>query len=147
MIYYIVIENIELEIIVSNNIIGGYSMNKSIKALVIAGAFLFSSSVSFASEPEAFNANNIASEKEIVSTYSSKTYDSGVKNWLGGKWRHGVNTSHVWSRFYHASKYHNTRVKGAGGNIGRSGRTNPGETAYAKWEKAPFGNEAYANVE
>lgn len=147
MIYYIVIENIELEIIVSNKIIGGYSMNKSIKALVIAGAFLFSSSVSFASEPEAFNANNLASEKEIVSTYSSQIYDSGVKNWLGGKWRHGVNTSHVWSQFYHGSKYHNTSVKGKGGKISRSGRVAPSNTAYASWEKAPFGNEAYANVE
>ena len=122
-------------------------MNKSIKALVIAGAFLFSSSVSFASEPEAFNANNLASEKEIVSTYSSNIYDSGVKDWLGGKWRHGVNTSQVWSRFYHGSKYHNTKVKGAGGRFGRSGRVAPRNTAYASWEKALFGNEAYANVE
>ena len=147
MIYYIVTESIELEIIVSNKIIGGYSMNKSIKALVIAGAFLFSSSVSFASEPEAFNANNLSSEKEIVSTYSSKTYDSGVKDWLGGKWRHGVNSSHVWSQFYHGSKYHNTKVKGAGGMFGKSGRTAPRKKAYASWEKALFGNEAYANVE
>ena len=125
-------------------------MENKIKALAVAGLILFSTPVSFADQEYSIDSSNndvVTVESESVSTYSSKTYDSGVKNWLGGKWRHGVNTSHVWSRFYHASKYHNTRVKGAGGNIGRSGRTNPGETAYAKWEKAPFGNEAYANVE
>lgn len=125
-------------------------MKNKIKALAVAGLILFSTPVSFADQEYSIDSSNndvVTVESESVSTYSSKTYDSGVKDWLGGKWRHGVNTSHVWSRFYHASKYHNTKVKGAGGRFGKSGRTAPGKTAYASWEKAAFGNEAYANVE
>lgn len=125
-------------------------MENKIKALAVAGLILFSTPVSFADQEYSIDSSNndvVTVESESVSTYSSKTYDSGVKDWLGGKWRHGVNTSHVWSRFYHGSKYHNTRVKGAGGMFEKSGRTNSGKTAYAKWEKAAFGNEAYANVE
>lgn len=125
-------------------------MENKIKALAVAGLILFSTPVSFAASEYSFDSLNndvFTVESESVSTYSSKTYDSGVKDWLGGKWRHGVNTSQVWSRFYHGSKYHNTKVKGAGGRFGRSGRVAPRNTAYASWEKALFGNEAYANVE
>lgn len=125
-------------------------MENKIKALAVAGLILFSTPVSFADQEYRFDSLNndvVTVESESVSTYSSKTYDSGVKDWLGGKWRHGVNTSHVWSRFYHGSKYHNTSVKGAGGRIARSGRVAPSNTAYASWESAAFGNEAYANVE
>ena len=125
-------------------------MKDKIKALAVAGLILFSTPVSFADQEYRFDSLNndvVTVESESVSTYSSKTYDSGVKDWLGGKWRHGVNTSHVWSQFYHGSKYHNTSVKGAGRNIARSGRVAPSNKAYASMEKAAFGNEAYANVE
>ena len=125
-------------------------MENKIKALVVAGLILFSTPVSFANQEYSIDSSNndvVTVESESVSTYSSKIYDSGVKNWLGGKWRHGVNSSQVWSRFYHASKYHNTSVKGVGGRIARSGRVAPSNTAYASWERAAFGNEAYANVE
>lgn len=125
-------------------------MENKIKALAVAGLILFSTPVSFADQEYSIDSSNndvVTVESESVNTYSSKTYDSGVKDWLGGKWRHGVNSSHVWSQFYHGSKYHNTSVKGKGRKIARSGRVAPSNTAYASWEKAPFGNEAYANVE
>ena len=125
-------------------------MENKIKALAVAGLILFSTPASFAASEYSFDSLNndvVTVESESVSTYSSKTYDSGVKDWLGGKWRHGVNSSHVWSQFYHGSKYHNTKVKGAGVMFGKSGRIAPNKTAYASWEKALFGNEAYANVE
>lgn len=125
-------------------------MENKIKALAVAGLILFSTPVSFADQEYSIDSSNndvVTVESESISTYSSKTYDSGVKDWLGGKWRHGVNTSKVWSQFDHGSKYHNTSVKGKGGRIARSGRVAPGNKAYASWEKAPFGNEAYANVE
>lgn len=73
----------------------------------------------------------------------SLAYDSGTKNWLGGKWRHGVNSSHVWSNFYHGSKTHETHVQGAGGKKGYSGWVGKGTTAKASWEKAWSGNRAW----
>lgn len=74
-------------------------------------------------------------------------YDSGVKDFLGGKWRHGVNDTHAWSWFYHSKRFHTTTVKGAGGRYGYSGRTKPGVVAQATWERAPMGNKAFADVE
>ena len=30
------------------------------------------------------------------------SYDSGWKDFYGGKWRHGVNSKHVWSKYNHS---------------------------------------------
>lgn len=104
-------------------------------------ALLLVTPISFASQPEiiTYKANDFPTE-------TVSNYDSGIKDFLGGKWRHGFNDTHVWSWFYHSKRFHTTTVKGAGGRYGYSGRTNPRETANASWEKALSGNEAYANV-
>lgn len=73
-------------------------------------------------------------------------YDSGWKNFLGGRWRHGVNNSQVWSNYDHNSKVHKTTVRGAGGRYSYSGWTRAGRRASASWEKAFHGNRAWANV-
>ncbi len=73
-------------------------------------------------------------------------YDSGWKDYLGGKWRHGVNTKHVWSKYDHASKTHKTTVRGAGGKYAYSGWIAKGKRASASWEKALLGNKAWADT-
>ena len=73
-------------------------------------------------------------------------YDSGWKDFLGGRWRHGVNNTQVWSKFDHNRKVHKTTVRGAGGKYSYSGWTNPGLRASASWEKAESGNKAWADV-
>lgn len=75
------------------------------------------------------------------------TYDSGWKNFLGGKWRHGVGTKYVWSKFDHGYKVHRTAVQGAGGQISKSGDIDPGIRAEADWERARSGNRAWADTE
>lgn len=116
-------------------------MKNKKKAAILSLALLFVAPISFASQPEVLSNQGSNDPPVTVSNY-----DSGIKDFLGGKWRHGVNDTHVWSWFYHSKRFHTTTVKGAGGQYGYSGITNPRETAYASWEKAPSGNEAYANV-
>lgn len=77
---------------------------------------------------------------------SKASYDSGPKDFLGGEWRHGVNDRHVWSHFWHNSKVHSTTVQGKGSKRSTSGWIDAGETASASWEKALYGNRAWANV-
>ncbi|WP_268257884.1 lactococcin 972 family bacteriocin [Anaerococcus provencensis] len=84
--------------------------------------------------------------KEHKNTVVLYGYDSGWKDFLGGRWRHGVNNTKVWSKFDHDRKVHKTAVKGAGGKFSYSGWTDPGLRASASWEKASSGNEAWANV-
>lgn len=117
-------------------------MNNNKKAIIISIAILFVTPISFASQPEVLSNQGSNDPPVTVSNY-----DSGIKDFLGGKWRHGVNDTHVWSWFYHSKRFHTTSVKGAGGQYGYSGRTNPKETAYASREKALSGNEAFANIE
>lgn len=73
-------------------------------------------------------------------------YDSDWKDFLGGRWRHGVNSKHVWSRYYHEKKVHKTTVQGAGNKQSTSGWVTPGKTALASWEKANYGNKAWVDV-
>lgn len=74
------------------------------------------------------------------------SYDSGWKDFYGGKWRHGVNSKHVWSKYNHSKKTHKTTVKGAGGKYSYSGWVGKGKQAAASWEKAKTGNKAWADV-
>lgn len=83
-------------------------------------------------------------EDDDVSFYN---YDSLWKDYLGGRWRHGVDEYHVWSWFDHDKKLHKTTVQGAGGKYGYSGWTDPGERAKASWEKASYGNKAWVDVD
>lgn len=74
------------------------------------------------------------------------SYDSGWKSFLGGKWRHGVGSVYVWSKYDHNNKTHKTTVQGAGGKFSYSGWINAGSRAEASWEKASSGNRAWADV-
>jgi Bacteriocin (Lactococcin_972). len=65
---------------------------------------------------------------------------------LGGKWRHGVGSVYVWSKYDHNNKTHKTTVQGAGGQFSYSGWTRAGSRAEASWEKASSGNRAWADV-
>ena len=73
-------------------------------------------------------------------------YDSGWKNFLGGRWRHGVDSSQVWSYFDHSYKIHKTTVRGLHGKYSYSGWVGAGRRAAASWEKAFAGNRAWADV-
>lgn len=73
-------------------------------------------------------------------------YDSGWKDFLGGKWRHGVNSKHVWSKYKHSTKTHKTTVRGAGGKYSYSGWIGKGKQASASWERAATGNKAWADT-
>ena len=73
-------------------------------------------------------------------------YDSGRKNFLGGRWRHGVGKSYVWSHYDHNSKTHRTTVQGAGGKMSSSGWISKKKRASASWEKAYWDNNAWVNV-
>lgn len=78
---------------------------------------------------------------------ASKIYDSGWKNLLGGRWRHGVSYTHVWSNYDHSSKYHKTTVREAGGKYSSSGWVSRGRRASASWEKSRIGgNRAWVDV-
>lgn len=81
-----------------------------------------------------------------VAVAGLSSYDSGWKNYLGGEWRHGVGSKYVWSHFDHKTKVHKTSVKGKGDMMSYSGWTEAGKRASASWEKALWGNKAYADV-
>ncbi|WP_462128335.1 lactococcin 972 family bacteriocin [Streptococcus parasanguinis] len=49
------------------------------------------------------------------------SYDSGWKSFLGGKWRHGVGSRYVWSKYDHNNKTHKNTVQGASGQFSYSG--------------------------
>ena len=40
-----------------------------------------------------------------------------MEKFLGGKWRHGVGSVYVWSKYDHNNKTHKTTVQGAGGQF------------------------------
>lgn len=73
-------------------------------------------------------------------------YNSGWKKFLGGSWIHGVGNRYVWSKYDHKYKVHKTTVQGAGGKLSSSGWTVAGRRAEASWERAVFGNKAWATV-
>lgn len=73
-------------------------------------------------------------------------YDSGWKSFLGGKWRHGVGDYYVWSHYDHKGKTHRTTVQGAGGVRSTSGWIKKKRRASASWERALWGNKAWANT-
>lgn len=58
-----------------------------------------------------------------------------MEKFLGGKWRHGVGSRYVWSKYDHNNKTHKTTVQGAGGQFSYSGWTSAGSRAEASWEK------------
>ena len=60
----------------------------------------------------------LENDENEITFYS---YDSGWKNFLGGRWRHGVNSSQVWSNFDHSYKTHKTTVRGSQGKYSYSG--------------------------
>mgnify|MGYP000933301946 CR=1 FL=1 len=72
-------------------------------------------------------------------------YDSGWKPFWGGKWRHGVGSHYVWSHYDHNRKTHKTTVQGAGGKMSSSGWIKKKRRASASWEKAFWGNRAWAD--
>ena len=74
------------------------------------------------------------------------SYDSGWKSFLGGKWRHGVGSRYVWSKYDHNNKTQKTTVQGTGGQFSYSGWTSSGIRAEASWEKASSGNRAWSDV-
>jgi hypothetical protein len=82
-------------------------------------------------------------EDEAIAT---RGYDSGWKDFLGGKWRHGVDNKYVWSQYKHSSKTHKTTVRGAGGKYSTSDWVKKGVVAKASWEKAVTGNKAWADT-
>ena len=74
------------------------------------------------------------------------SYDSGWKSFLGGKWRHGVGSRYVWSKYDHNNKTHKTTVQGASVNsLIRVVQALEVEQKLT-WEKALSGNRAWADV-
>ena len=130
---------------------GEKNMKKILSIMVLTCMVLATSVTAFASEgcnlPYTEGKGyevRMLEEKQNNSTI--KNYDSGWKAFLGGKWRHGVGTRYVWSKFDHDTKVHTTTVQGAGGKYSYSGKTDPGVRAMASWEKALSGNGAWADV-
>lgn len=125
-------------------------MKKVLSTLLLSGLIVASSTTVFAENTNLPYVEGLGYEVNVIErkpgdkvTYG---YDSGWKKFLGGDWRHGVNSKHVWSRFYHKSKTHKTTVRGAGGKYSYSGWEVAGNTAKASWEKAITGNKAWADV-
>ena len=74
------------------------------------------------------------------------SYDSGWKSFLGGKWRHGVGSRYVWSKYDHNNKTQKTTVQVASGQFSYLGWTSSGSRAEASWEKAFSGNRAWSDI-
>ena len=83
--------------------------------------------------------------KKIILSQSCSVMiaDGKVFRW---KWRHGVGSRYVWSKYDHNNKTHKTTVQGVGGQFSYSGFTSSGSRAEASWEKALSGNRDWADV-
>lgn len=126
-------------------------MKKFLSLILLTGLVFATSAISFASEEcdlpyDEGKGYEVRMLEGKTSNRTIKNYDSGWKAFLGGKWRHGVGTRYVWSKFDHDTKVHTTTVQGAGGKYSYSGKTDPGVRAMASWEKALSGNGAWADV-
>lgn len=62
----------------------------------------------------------------------------------GGWWSYGTNSTTVWSRFYHPTRYHGSTVSKYNGAIThRSSVTAPGRWSNAQMTRSADSNEAY----
>lgn len=118
-------------------------MTAMMMASVIAPASVFAAE----EKPDLPYVDGLGYEVNVDEDVTFYNYDSDWKDFLGGSWRHGVSDTQVWSWYDHNSKVHKTTVQGAGGKYGYSGWTDPGVRAKASWEKAWFGNHAWADVQ
>lgn len=129
---------------------GDINMKKILSAaFLLAGMLLASTGSVYAEENNLPYVNGLGYEENVVEElFEIKPlgYDSGWKNFLGGRWRHGVGKTKVWSNYDHKSKPHKTTVRGAGGKYSSSGWIKAGTRASASWEKARVGNKAWVDV-
>ncbi|HGC9720872.1 TPA: lactococcin 972 family bacteriocin [Streptococcus agalactiae] len=126
-------------------------MKKALSLVLLTGLMLASSVPAFAAEETNLPyVEGLGYEVEVFEEDYTQpklfSYDSGWKSFLGGKWRHGVGSRYVWSKYDHNDKTHKTTVQGAGGKFSYSGWTRAGSRAEASWEKALSGNRAWADV-
>ncbi|MDR1773690.1 MAG: lactococcin 972 family bacteriocin [Clostridioides sp.] len=124
-------------------------MKKMLSAVLLSGVLLTSIGSVYAEENDLPYVDGLGYEVNVEEEEFNITpcnYDSGWKDFLGGRWHHGVNDTQVWSKYDHKSKTHKTAVRGAGLKYSYSGWTKPGQTASASWEKARLGNKAWADV-
>lgn len=126
-------------------------MKKSLSLVLLTGFMLVSFVPAFAAEKTNLPyVEGLGYEVEVFEEdYTLPrlfSYDSGWKSFLGGKWRHGVGSVYVWSKYDHNNKTHKTTVQGASGQFSYSGCTSSGSRAEASWEKASSGNRAWADV-
>ncbi|EKU93195.1 bacteriocin, lactococcin 972 family [Alloiococcus otitis] len=125
-------------------------MKKILTTILLSATLLNTGLVVSAKDNQIPYVEGLGYETDIIqqetSTVTLYKTDSGWKDFLGGRWSHGVNERYVWSKYDHNSKTHKTTVQGAGGKLSYSGWTKPGKRASASWEKALFGNKAWADV-